>query len=57
MMKELESFDSRMKILQQKAGQHLLLKELNQDIGYNCIYAFSETWLSNKHLACSSAKP
>ena len=31
------------------AGQHLLLKELIQDTGYNCIYAFSETWLSKNH--------
>ena len=53
MMKELELFDSRIKILHQNArslaGQHLLLKELIQDIGHNCIYAFSETWLSQNH--------
>ena len=50
MMKKLKLFDSRIKILHQNArslaGQHLLWKELIQDIGYNCIYAFSETWLS-----------
>ena len=53
MMKKLKLFDSRIKILHQNArslaGQHLLLKELIQDIGYNCIYAFSETWLSQNH--------
>ena len=52
-MKDLELFDSRIKILHQNArslaGQHLLLKEVIQDIGYNCIYAFSETWLSQNH--------
>ena len=50
MMKELELCNSRIKILHQNArslaGEHLLLKELIQDIGYNCVYAFSETWLS-----------
>ena len=25
------------------------MKELIQDIGYKCIYAFSETWLSQNH--------
>ena len=53
MMKKIKLFDSRIKILHQNArslaGQHLLLKELIQDIGYNCIYAFSETWLSQNH--------
>ena len=53
MMKELKLFDSRIKILHQNArslaGQHLLLKELIEDIGYNCIFAFSETWLSQNH--------
>ena len=53
MMKELELFDSRIKILYQNArilaGQHLLLNELIQEVGYNCIYAFSETWLSQNH--------
>ena len=53
MMKELELFDSRIKILHQNArslaGQHLLLKELIQDIGHNCICAFSETWSSQNH--------
>ena len=53
MMRELELFDSRIKILHQNArslaGQHLLLKEPTQDIGYNCICAFSETWLSQNH--------
>ena len=52
-MKELELFDSRIKILYQNArslaGQYLLLKELIHDIGHNCIYAFSETWLSQNH--------
>ena len=41
------------KILHQSSrnltGQHLVLKELIQDIVYNCIYAFSETWLSQNH--------
>ena len=50
MMKDIKLFDSRIKILYQNArrlaGQNLLFEELNQDIGYNCIYAFSETWLS-----------
>ena len=53
MMKELELFDSRITILHQNdrslAGQHLLLKELIQDNGYNCLYAFSETWLSKNY--------
>ena len=53
MMKKLKLSDSRIKILHQNArslaGQHLLLKKLIQDIGYNCIYAFSETWLSQNH--------
>ena len=53
MMKELELFDSRIKILHQNArnlaGQNPLLKELIQVIGYKCIYAFSETWLSQNH--------
>ena len=53
MMKELKLFDSRKNILYQNArslaGQHLLLKERIQDIGYNCIYAFSKTWLSQNH--------
>ena len=53
MMKELKLFYSRIKILHQNArslaGQHLLLKELIQDIGYNGIYAFSERWLSQNH--------
>ena len=53
MMKKLKLIDSRIKILHQNArslaGQHLLLKEPIQDIGYNCIYAFSETWLSQNH--------
>ena len=53
MMKKLKLFDSRIKILHQNerssAGQHLLLKKLIQDIGYNCIYALSETWLSQNH--------
>ena len=52
-MKKLKLFDSTIKILHQNArslaGQHLLLKELIQYIGYNCIYAFSETWLSQNH--------
>ena len=55
MMKELELFDSRTKMLRQNArslaGQHLLWKELIQDTGYNCIYAFSETRLSQNHPA------
>ena len=38
-MNEFELFDSRKKIPHQ----------LIQDIGYNCIYAFSETWLSQNH--------
>ena len=50
MMKDIKLIDSRIKILHQKArrlaGQNLLFKELNQDIGYICIYSFSETWLS-----------
>ena len=50
MMKELVLFDSRKKILHQNtrilSGHHLLLKELIQDLGYNCIYVFSEIWLS-----------
>ena len=50
MIKELVLFDSRIKILHQNARslsvQHLLLKELIQDIGYNCIDVFSDTWLS-----------
>ena len=50
MMKVRKLFDSRITILHQNArrlaGQNLLLKELNQDIVYNCIYAFSKTWLS-----------
>ena len=53
MMKELELFDSGIKIFHQNARslarQHLLLKGLIQDIGYNCIYAFSETCLSQNH--------
>ena len=53
MMKELELFETRIKIVPQDtrslAGQHLLLKELTQDIGYNCTFAFSETWLSQNH--------
>ena len=52
-MKELELFESRMKILRQNdrslARQHLLLKELIQDIGHNCKYAFSETCLSKNY--------
>ena len=53
MMKKSKLFDSRIRIVHQNArgleAQHLLLKELIQDIGYNCIYAFSETWLSQNH--------
>ena len=53
MIKKFKLFDSRIKTLHQNArnsaGQHLLLKELIQDIGYNCIYAFSEAWLSQNH--------
>ena len=53
MMKELELFDSRTKILNQNARslarQHLLLKGIFQETEYNCIYAFSETWLSQNH--------
>ena len=52
-MKELELFDSRIKILHQNArklvGQHLLLIELIQDIVYNSINAFGETWLSQNY--------
>ena len=53
MMKELNLFDSRIKILHQNArslaGQYLLLKELTQVVGYNGIYAYCETWLSQNH--------
>ena len=53
MIKELVLFDSRIKILHQNARslsrQHLLLKEIIQDTGYNCLYAFSEKWLSQNH--------
>ena len=50
MMKDLKLFEPRKKILHQNvkslAGQNLLLKEHNQDIGNICIYAFSDNWLS-----------
>ena len=53
MKEELKVLDSRVNILYKNArslaGQHLLLKELIQDIGYNCIYAFNKTWLSQNH--------
>ena len=53
MIKELELFDSGKKFQHQSArslaGRHLLFKELNQDNDYNCIYAFSETGLSQNY--------
>ena len=53
MMKELKLSDSSWKILLQNARslaeQHLQLKELIKDLGYNWIQAFSEKWLSKNH--------
>ena len=53
MMKKSELLNSRIYFLHQNArslaGQHLLSKELIQVIGYNCIYAYSKTRLSQNH--------